>query len=77
MEEMMRAIVVLVAVVFAACAGRQRPPGRINGSTGDLASAGSADAHHLRDGKISEEWAGEDFTAFLNDTGTYKAPWIR
>src|SRR5258708_17988154 len=34
------------------------------------------DLYHLRDGKISEEWAAEDFTAFLNDTGTYKAPWI-
>jgi steroid delta-isomerase-like uncharacterized protein len=34
------------------------------------------DLYHLRNGKISEEWAGEDFTAFLNDTGTYKAPWI-
>jgi steroid delta-isomerase-like uncharacterized protein len=34
------------------------------------------DLYHLQDGKISEEWAGEDFVAFLNDTGTYKAPWI-
>ena len=34
------------------------------------------DLYHLNDGKISEEWASEDFTAFLNDTGTYKAPWI-
>ena len=34
------------------------------------------DLYHLRNGKISEEWAGEDFVAFLNDTGTYKAPWI-
>jgi steroid delta-isomerase-like uncharacterized protein len=34
------------------------------------------DLYHLQGGKISEEWAGEDFTAFLNDTGTYKAPWI-
>jgi predicted ester cyclase len=34
------------------------------------------DLYHLSGGKISEEWAAEDFTAFLNDTGTYKAPWI-
>jgi predicted ester cyclase len=34
------------------------------------------DLYHLNDGKISEGWAGEDFTAFLNTTGTYKAPWI-
>ena len=34
------------------------------------------DLYHLQDGKISEEWAGEDFVAILNDTGTYKAPWI-
>jgi len=34
------------------------------------------DLYHLDDGKISEEWASEDFTAFLNDTGTYRAPWI-
>jgi predicted ester cyclase len=34
------------------------------------------DVYRLDGGRISEEWAGEDFTAFLNDTGTYKAPWI-
>jgi steroid delta-isomerase-like uncharacterized protein len=34
------------------------------------------DLYHLQDGKIREEWAGEDFVAFLDDTGTYKAPWI-
>ena len=34
------------------------------------------DLYHLQGCKISEEWAGEDFTAFLNTTGTYKAPWI-
>lgn len=35
------------------------------------------DLYHIDHGRISEEWAGEDFTAFLNDTGTYKAPWIQ
>jgi len=34
------------------------------------------DLYHLQNGRISEEWAGEDFVAFLNDTGTYQAPWI-
>lgn len=34
------------------------------------------DVYRLERGKIAEEWAAEDFTAFLNDTGAYKAPWI-
>jgi steroid delta-isomerase-like uncharacterized protein len=34
------------------------------------------DLYHLQNGKISEEWAGEDYVAFLNDAGAYKAPWI-
>ena len=34
------------------------------------------DLYRLRGGKISEDWAGDDFTAFLNTSGTYKAPWI-
>jgi len=34
------------------------------------------DVYRLVGGKIAEEWAAEDFTAFLADTGTYKAPWI-
>ena len=32
--------------------------------------------YRLSDGKISNIWAGDDWTAILNDTGTYKAPWI-
>jgi steroid delta-isomerase-like uncharacterized protein len=36
----------------------------------------ATDLYRLKDGKIAEEWAAEDFTAFLADTGTYKAPWI-
>ncbi|HZC54127.1 MAG TPA: ester cyclase [Mycobacterium sp.] len=35
------------------------------------------DLYRIEHGKISQEWAAEDFTAFLNDTGTYKAPWIQ
>jgi predicted ester cyclase len=34
------------------------------------------DLYRLMGGKISQEWASEDLTAILNDTGTYKAPWI-
>ncbi|MFI9386680.1 ester cyclase [Kutzneria sp. NPDC052558] len=36
----------------------------------------ATDLYRLKDGKISEEWAAEDFTAFLYGTGAYKAPWI-
>jgi predicted SnoaL-like aldol condensation-catalyzing enzyme len=34
------------------------------------------DVYRLSHGKISDIWAGDDWTAVLNDTGTYKAPWI-
>jgi predicted ester cyclase len=34
------------------------------------------DIYRLSDGKIGNIWAGDDWTAILNDTGTYKAPWI-
>jgi steroid delta-isomerase-like uncharacterized protein len=34
------------------------------------------DLYQLRGGKISQEWASEDLTAILYDTGTFKAPWI-
>ena len=34
------------------------------------------DVYRLSQGKISNIWAGDDWTAILNDTGTYKAPWI-
>jgi predicted ester cyclase len=36
----------------------------------------AVDVYQLKGGKISQEWAAEDLTAILNDTGTYKAPWI-
>jgi predicted SnoaL-like aldol condensation-catalyzing enzyme len=32
------------------------------------------DVYRLSHGKISDIWAGDDWTAILNDTGTYKAP---
>jgi predicted SnoaL-like aldol condensation-catalyzing enzyme len=56
--------------------------GTLQGSLLGIAGTGqhlqwdAIDLYHLRDCKIVEEWAGEDFTAFLHDTGTYKAPWI-
>jgi predicted ester cyclase len=34
------------------------------------------DIYRLSNGKISNIWAGDDWTAILYDTGTYKAPWI-
>ncbi|MFD3926326.1 ester cyclase [Streptomyces sp. NPDC058614] len=46
-------------------------------ATGQSVKWDAIDVYKLRDGKISEEWAGEDWSAFLNTTGTYKAPWIQ
>jgi predicted ester cyclase len=34
------------------------------------------DIYRLRGGKISAIWAGDDWSAILYYTGTYKAPWI-
>jgi predicted ester cyclase len=34
------------------------------------------DVYRLSHGQISNIWAGDDWTAILNDTGTFKAPWI-
>jgi steroid delta-isomerase-like uncharacterized protein len=34
------------------------------------------DVYRLSHGKISNVWAGDDWTAILYDTGTFKAPWI-
>ena len=34
------------------------------------------DVYRLSHRKISNIWAGDDWTAILNDTGTFKAPWI-
>ena len=46
-------------------------------ATGRHVQWDATDLYRLSDGKIAEEWAAEDFTAILNDTGTYKAPWIQ
>lgn len=46
-------------------------------ATGRHVQWDATDLYRLDHGKIAEEWAAEDFTAFLADTGTYKAPWIQ
>lgn len=46
-------------------------------ATGRHVEWNATDLYRLSDGKIAEEWAAEDFTAILADTGTYKAPWIQ
>jgi steroid delta-isomerase-like uncharacterized protein len=45
-------------------------------ATGRFVQWDGVDVYRLSDGKISNIWAGDDWTAILNDTGTYKAPWI-
>ena len=45
-------------------------------ATGRQLQWDAIDLYRLKGGKISQEWASEDLTAILNDTGTYKAPWI-
>ena len=45
-------------------------------ATGRPLSWDAVDVYELTGGKIRQEWAAEDLTAILNDTGTYKAPWI-
>ena len=37
----------------------------------------AVDVYRIENGKIAEEWVSEDYTAFLYDTGIYKAPWIQ
>jgi predicted ester cyclase len=45
-------------------------------ASGRAVSWEAVDVYQLKNGKIRQEWAAEDLTAILNDTGTYKAPWI-
>src|SRR5438445_12163120 len=40
-------------------------------ASGRTVSWDAVDLFVLRDGKISQIWAGDDWTAILNDTGTY------
>jgi hypothetical protein len=35
------------------------------------------DIFQITDGEIAYLTAGDDWTALLNETGTYKAPWIQ
>jgi predicted ester cyclase len=46
-------------------------------ASGKTVTWNALDLFVLRDGKISAIWAGDDWTAILADTGTYKAPWIK
>jgi predicted ester cyclase len=45
-------------------------------ATGRNVQWDALDVFRLNCGKISAIWAGDDWTAILYDTGTYKAPWI-
>ena len=63
-------------VVRLVAAGTQEGPLLGIPATGRHVQWDAIDLYRLKDGKISQEWASEDLTAILNDTGTYKAPWI-
>ena len=63
-------------VVRLIVSGTQEGPLLNIPATGRHVQWDAIDVYQLEGGKISQEWAAEDFTAFLNDTGTYKAPWI-
>ena len=45
-------------------------------ASGRHVSWDGVDIYRLSHGKISDIWAGDDWSAILYDTGTYKAPWI-
>jgi steroid delta-isomerase-like uncharacterized protein len=63
-------------VVRLVVTGTQRGPLLGIPASGRAVSWNATDLFRLDGGQIVEEWAAEDFTAILNDTGTYKAPWI-
>jgi steroid delta-isomerase-like uncharacterized protein len=64
-------------VVRAVITGTQRGP-LLGIPAGNQALRWDAvDVYQVRNGRISAEWAGEDFTAVLDGTGTYRAPWIQ
>jgi predicted ester cyclase len=63
-------------VVRLVVTGTQQGPLLGIPATGRHLQWDAIDLYRLRGGKISQEWASEDLTAILNDTGTYKAPWI-
>ena len=64
-------------VVRLVVTGTQQGPLLGIAASGRAVRWDATDLYRLKNGRISEEWAAEDFTAFLNDTGTYKAPWIQ
>ena len=63
-------------VVRLVVTGTQQGPLLGIPATGRHLEWDAIDLYRLKGGKISQEWASEDLTAILNDTGTYKAPWI-
>ena len=66
----------------AVTAGKQHRDSTKEGSLLGIPATGrhlqwdAIDLYRLKGGKISQEWASEDLTAILYDTGTFKAPWI-
>jgi len=63
-------------VVRVVVSGTQKGPLLGIPATGRHVQWDAIDLYRIERGRISQEWAAEDFTALLNDTGTYKAPWI-
>ena len=64
-------------VVRLVVSGTQEGPLLGIPATGRHVQWDAVDVYRLHDGKIAEEWASEDLTAILHDTGTYTAPWIQ
>jgi predicted ester cyclase len=63
-------------VVRVVVSGTQEGPILGIAASGHFVQWDGVDVYRLSDGKISNIWAGDDWTAILNDTGTFKAPWI-
>ena len=63
-------------VVRVVVSGTQEGPILGIPASGRHVQSDGVDIYRLSHGKISNIWAGDDWTAILNDTGTFKAPWI-
>ena len=63
-------------VVRVVVSGTQEGPILGIPASGRFVQWDGVDVYRLSHDKISNIWAGDDWTAILNDTGTYKAPWI-
>ena len=63
-------------VVRVVVSGTQEGPILGIPASGRFVQWDGVDVYRLSDGKISNIWAGDDWTAILNDTGTFNAPWI-